>query len=545
MSNLITASPKKAKLVSQNHLINWVIFVFLLCIAAYFRFINLRSNPGWYADEGYFIDFAANLARGRWEMFGLINAPMLIQRPPLFLYVLTALFRIFGSDILVLRMLTATYGVLTIPIVYLFVREVYQERLALITVGIMAVWPWIVAYNRIGLTYNQLAFFLALTVFAGWKYSQNKKTFWALLASVAAGLSVGTDFLGMIAPLLVLGLFFFYDRRWIIPSILISFGILGLVFLPAYLANPPYFFKDLGGVIQRRGGLSLLDQVVNVIINQGELIRREPWIILGLIGLFLLPPGKARGMLWFIVGTSLLVILRTIVPVGRSLHYLVHLFPWIAFGIAVFFDRAFPRVYSQMVATGEYLFSRSLILQKWFINDRIKKRCIRITASLILFLILINPLIWMLFSNVAQSVYGQYFIFSGDNDLTLSNEKDVETVDAYLRQEIHPGEMVAASTQILWSLPGKKVELTSMLYFNGDNLKDLYPIGMERFTMTPVLKNITFVVLDPLAEKFSVRLYPGLADVILEVKKWPRVYQSGDIEVYKNPLLTSTRMQSP
>jgi hypothetical protein len=63
-------------------------------VAAYFRFVQLRANPGWYSDEGVFINYAENLAQGRWQMFALANSPMLIQRPPLFLFVLTAAFKL-------------------------------------------------------------------------------------------------------------------------------------------------------------------------------------------------------------------------------------------------------------------------------------------------------------------------------------------------------------------------------------------------------------------------------------------------------------------
>jgi 4-amino-4-deoxy-L-arabinose transferase-like glycosyltransferase len=521
--------------LTQSRGWNWVLFTLILSLAAFFRYINLRTNPGWYADEGNFIDFASNLANGRWEMFGIINAPMLIQRPPLFLYVLSALFRIFGTDILVLRALTATYGVFTILIIYLFVRDAYNEKLALITTGIMAIWPWMVAYNRIGFTYNQLSFFLALTVYAGWKFSNNKNKFWAILACFSAGISVSTDFLGAIAPLYILGLFFLYDRRWLIPSMLISFGVLGIVFLPTYICNPPYFFKDLGGVIQSRGSISILNQIVNIIINEGELIRRETWVIIGLIGLLILPMGKARGMIWFIIGVSLLVIIRTIVPVGRSLHYLIHLFPWFTLGISVFFDKAFQWVYRQFIGTGNSLFNRLNLPNKWIFRDERKTILVKITTNLIIFLILVNPLIWMLFSNVAQSVYGQYFIFSGENNLTLSNEKDVEMVDAFLSHEIHPGDMVAASSQIIWSVPAEQVELSSLLYHDGGIESNLYPIGMERFTFDPSLYKMKYVILDPLAKEFSVRLFAGLVDLVDEVEKWPMVFKSGDIEVYKNP----------
>jgi hypothetical protein len=514
---------------------NWGIFIFLLIIAGIFRFVNLRTNPGWYADEGNFINFAANLAAGKWEMFGLVNAPMLIQRPPLFIYVLSGLFHIFNTDIVVLRALTATYGLLTIPVIYLFVREAFYERLALITVGIMAIWPWIVAYNRIGFTYNQLAFFLALTIYAGWKFSITQKGIWAVFASISAGISICTDFLGAIGPVFIVGLFFLFDHRWIFPSILIILGILSITLFPAYLASPAYFFKDIGGVIQNRGSISLINQLLNLILYYGEFIRRESWIILGLVGIFILPMNRARGMIWFVVGVSLLVTFRTILPVGISLHYLIHLFPFFVIGISVFFDHAFSWVFTEIFTTSQVFFNHMPIVKKWFSNNWGWHKINRIISYGFVFIILIIPIIWMFLLDVSQSFYGSYFIFSGDNNLRLSQAKDVELVNAYLLKEAHSGAIISASSQILWSVPGKKLELPSTLYFQEQYSKSLYPIGKERMTNFRPLQNFSFVILDPLVKELSVRLYPGLDGQIKEVEKWPMVNKSGDIEVYRNP----------
>ena len=79
------------------------LLVLVLSLAVFLRFSNLRTNPGWYSDEGAFINVAENLSQGKWQYFALQGSPLLVGRPPLFFVVLAGAFKLFGVDILVLR----------------------------------------------------------------------------------------------------------------------------------------------------------------------------------------------------------------------------------------------------------------------------------------------------------------------------------------------------------------------------------------------------------------------------------------------------------
>jgi 4-amino-4-deoxy-L-arabinose transferase-like glycosyltransferase len=520
-------------------LLRWVVLIFIFALAAYFRFVNLRANPGWYTDEGEFIEYARNLANGHWEAFGLVNSPMLIQRPPLFLYVLALLFKIFGTDILVLRTLSAVYGMLTMFFVYFFTREAFSEKLALITAGLMAIWPWIVAYNRMGFTYNQVAFFLALSIYAGWKFSVQKRPFWGILACLASSLCLATDYLGAIAPLLVVSIFVLYRRRWVLPGTLLIFTIIALILISPFISSSQNFFSDFTTTMQARTSTSPIEQLINIIVDYGELIRRETWVIIGLIGLFFLPGGRARGMIWFVVGTSLLVILRSLVPVGVGLHYLLHLFPWIVLGIAAFFERAVSQIYSYAYSFFDHLKSFFPEINRFPKIGNIWSPAVKIATNLTLFFLLIIPILWMGFANMAQSVQGAYFMFTYENDLDLSVAKDVDRVSSYLEQHMDQDQLVAASAQILWALPGKKAYFPFMLTYEGVKASSLSSISKDRFAYPYAFDHFSYVVLDPLLTGFSLRIYPDLVSTIKTVRQWPLVYESGDLQVYRNPQVQS------
>ncbi len=224
-------------------------FIVVLVFAAFFQFISLRSNPGWYSDEGYFIDFAAHLAQGEWQFMGLQNAPLFIQRPSLFLLVLTGVFKLLSADILVLRGLAAGFSLLSVALVFLFGRRILGAPLALLAAFLLAIQPTIVTFNRIGFTYNLLAPLLLITIWACWRFLNARNSRWIWLACISAGLGFSTDFLGIVGPILVGLLLLIVDRRRLLAGILLMAAIFSIMLLPYYLANPESFRVVLFRVI--------------------------------------------------------------------------------------------------------------------------------------------------------------------------------------------------------------------------------------------------------------------------------------------------------
>jgi hypothetical protein len=102
-----------------------------------------------------------------------------------------------------------------------------------------------------------------------------------------------------------------YDRRWLLPGVCLMGLILTASFLPVYLANPHGFWDDARFTLAIRTGISPLLQIVNVVLNYAELVRRESWMVVGIIGLGLLPQRRAKLMILFVVGVTVLVTVRT------------------------------------------------------------------------------------------------------------------------------------------------------------------------------------------------------------------------------------------
>ncbi len=272
-----------------------------------------------------------------------------------------------------------------------------------------------------------------------------------------------------------------------------------------------------------------------MVINFGELIRRESWVVIGIIGLFLLPENRARTMIWFIVGITLFLVIRTITPVGRGLHYLVEVFPYLAIGLGVFFTRALDTMFAQLTRLVTQIEARySLLVRSKFVSVPWKYfRKIAVVVPIIL--VLVNPVLWMFLADLAQFSYGSEFLFTGNDDLSLSPEENINHIVNYLRNTVGPDDLTLASPQIAWAVPGKKADFMQAMIVEGKYPTDWAQIVEGRLAYDCRLQSSTFVILDPLARDFAVRAVPGMAEVIKEVETWPLVFSSGRVDVYRNP----------
>jgi uncharacterized membrane protein len=88
-------------------------------------------------------------------------------RTPLYLYSCVPTVALFGISPLGVRLPAAIFGILTIPLFYLLIKQIFDdEKLALIGAFVMAISPWHIQYSRAAFEVTQLLFFLVLGVYA-------------------------------------------------------------------------------------------------------------------------------------------------------------------------------------------------------------------------------------------------------------------------------------------------------------------------------------------------------------------------------------------
>lgn len=252
----------------------WVLLVLILCLAAVLRLWRLDSvPPGLTHDEaGHGQDGIAILhgARPLYESIGY-------GREPLYDYVVAAAMGVVGyTNYLVLRGVSAAFGLLTIIAAYLWVRRAFGPWEAILACAWLAGSFWAVSVSRQALRSTMLPALLAAAVYAWWRgafdpadhkkpgFSEAVHTIWFLLSGLFVGATLWTYMAARVtwALFLVFPLFLLVTdrvrphgqrlreskRRW--PGMLLTLVVAGVSAAPMFL-----WLQQNPGAEQRFGQL--------------------------------------------------------------------------------------------------------------------------------------------------------------------------------------------------------------------------------------------------------------------------------------------------
>ncbi len=243
----------------KSRLLVIISLVLILAVGIFFRFYKLGISPaGFYLDEAAMGYNAYSIAKTGKDEFGkampLIFRSFLDFKTPIYTYILVPLIPIFGLSIYTVRFPSAFFGVLTLPLVYLLIKEItpgkYATKLALLTTFLMAVSPWHILLSRTSYETNLSLFFLIFGIYTF--YLGLKKPYLFIIS--ALGLSF--SFLSYHAERLIVPIVFVFlvasnlkillvnlRRYWFIVVISILLGLflvlptIGLMRTPGFLSR--------------------------------------------------------------------------------------------------------------------------------------------------------------------------------------------------------------------------------------------------------------------------------------------------------------------
>lgn len=193
----------------------WLLGAIVL-LGAFFRFYRLAETPA---------DPTSDHAEKLLDIYDLLSG----QRPIFFarntgrepgqFYLTFGLIRLFGLPLRfeTLKLGTALIGLLAIPAVFLFAREVGGTRVGLIAAALYAVSTWVVNTARMGLRFPYGPLPTAVVLWLLWRYLRRGDRRDALLCGLAIGLGLHGYISFRIVPLLVpllFGMALLLDGRW-------------------------------------------------------------------------------------------------------------------------------------------------------------------------------------------------------------------------------------------------------------------------------------------------------------------------------------------
>ncbi|MCK4491700.1 MAG: glycosyltransferase family 39 protein, partial [Candidatus Altiarchaeales archaeon] len=175
-----------------NNKREYLLLLAILFIGILLRVHDLDVIPAWQWDEGTNQNIAWNLSGGRLQWYCL-TFPF-VPHPPLFFIVVSFLFKVFPSEIIVMRYLCVSYGIAAILVIHWIGKRIGGAKIGLMSAFLFSIYPSAIYWNRMGFANNQLMLLILLTAYFTLRYMQKRKERWLYLASFSCGLSIITEY---------------------------------------------------------------------------------------------------------------------------------------------------------------------------------------------------------------------------------------------------------------------------------------------------------------------------------------------------------------
>lgn len=186
----------------MNLTLHHYLLVLITFLAALLRIYNLHDLPnGFVADEASFgYNAYSILTTGKdehGEFFPVFFQAFGEYKNPIFIYSTVPLVHVLGLNEFAVRLTSALYGVFTIPMLFLLVRELFKSsstrnHIALCSALILALTPWHVHLSRLAFESSIYVFYITVALFFFFKGISNSR--YILISALFFGLSMYTYF---------------------------------------------------------------------------------------------------------------------------------------------------------------------------------------------------------------------------------------------------------------------------------------------------------------------------------------------------------------
>jgi|GEM_PF-547298 len=502
--------------------ISEIAIVALLAIVLYtswnYRTKRLLESPGWFRDEGSYIEMARQLGKARLKM-GAVNITFVgpnMTHPPLYFAALNLFFKLGKPDMYHFRLFNALLGVISTLLIFVLGCEAGTKDsqkdappLSALVLGLLgafffAIHPDAVLYNRMGLPYNLYQLEALVVAFFSLRYLRTREFFWCLGACIVASASLLTVYYSVVfIPFLFLVILLQKKSRhlWALGCVPIP-----LIIFMAYMAhNAPGFWEDIRALRSAAGTGSLYV----TLYHYHDFFHTGLSYFLGFIGLLFIRRKKAGVFLFLLYLFMIHIVLRRKDTIIRFIHYpVIPILPFVALGIA------------------------ALTL---FLLYRLKS-----LSPVALFLI---PVVLGSYLSINQVRHGIWGRFPTPLEFGMTkNTQDNFAVGKFLKANTEPTDLVI-TTSVLWSLiDTRTANIPQSQAYEGKKVEFyMHPFPRERFLFPPALKNARFVVLDSFTDLWKDKpadpIHGPLCEAVLKIEKnWEPVYTRGEYRVYQNPV---------
>lgn len=263
----------------QTPLFVWGVLVGVILLGAGVRLWQLENAVHFYVDEGNFVE-GVNALRdgGRIRILSPFNYIAAFTWTYPYLQELSS--RIFGANLMALRVVSVAFGLLTIPALYRLGTALFNRRIGLIAAFMLAVYPPHIHFSRIGL--NNIADPLFGTLALAFLISgmRNGRKNHYVIAGVMLGLTQYFYEGGrLLFPALAFGVMLIGGIAWRPPvrRLLLMVGLAGLIAAPVYITLNQ-LSAPTATRLERRGlEAELWVDLLLSTEDQGRIFRERLW----------------------------------------------------------------------------------------------------------------------------------------------------------------------------------------------------------------------------------------------------------------------------
>jgi 4-amino-4-deoxy-L-arabinose transferase-like glycosyltransferase len=204
MMNYLKKSRKK---ISRN---TWILLV-IIAVGIFLRAYNFRDWIYFSSDQVRDANLAEKVIKGEagWPAFGphMNHADVFVG--PMYYYFQIISGKIFGAGPAQMAYPDLLFSILSIPLMYFFLKRYFSENLSLALAGLYSISFFSIQYSRFALNPNASPFFMILFLLSLLEFLSNKeKTHWKWIISLGIALGVGIQLHAITLILLLIIAFF-------------------------------------------------------------------------------------------------------------------------------------------------------------------------------------------------------------------------------------------------------------------------------------------------------------------------------------------------
>ncbi len=236
----------------------------LLCFFAFTH--NLNEIPPYHTDENFYVTSTRNMVVSGDYITPIYHGEKRFAKPILFYWLVAASYKTFGINLFSARLVSAFFGTLCVPIVFIIARRIFDHKTAVISALILPGCYLHFQISRWAITDMALNFFILLTFYffiRGWQDKSNKGIpYYLAYLCMAIGFMVKGPPAIIIPGIVVLG-FILILRDWqLFSQLRIGYGmvVLATIILPWFIAMLVFHGNEFKNHIL---GAELRDRVIH------------------------------------------------------------------------------------------------------------------------------------------------------------------------------------------------------------------------------------------------------------------------------------------